>query len=164
MSDGKRILNQIHDYRATNVIGFIAMTATIHQERSQGPEIRAPEVRFNVDWGSKVDIWGLGVMVRDIFEDRHLFDARDEDGGYSPSHHVAEMVAYLGLPPVSFVRRSKWLGAGGVTVPATSLQEVEENLTGENQQMFLEFMRSMLQWIPEKRKTAQELLDDAWLN
>lgn len=36
MSDGKRILNQIHDYRATNVIGFIAMTATIHQERSQG--------------------------------------------------------------------------------------------------------------------------------
>ncbi|RAK79990.1 uncharacterized protein BO72DRAFT_525669 [Aspergillus fijiensis CBS 313.89] len=128
-----------------------------------------------MDWGSKVDIWGLGVMVRDIFEDKHLFDARDEDGGYSPSHHVAEMVAYLGLPPGSFVRRSletrhvftdegKWLGAGGVTVPATSLQKVEENLTGENQQMFLDFMRSMLQWIPEKRKTAQELLDDAWLN
>ncbi|PYI20349.1 kinase domain protein [Aspergillus violaceofuscus CBS 115571] len=140
------------------------------------PEIyRAPEVLFDMDWASSVDIWSLGAMVWDVFEDRHLFNALDEDGDFSPSHHVAEMVAYLGLPPLSFVRRSqethhvftddgKWLGAGGVTVPATSLHEVEENLTGENQQLFLDLIRSMLQWTPEKRKTAQELLDDPWLN
>ncbi|PYH83740.1 kinase-like protein [Aspergillus uvarum CBS 121591] len=154
-----------------------------HRGIIQPESFRAPEVLFDMDWGSGVDIWSLGVMtfVQRARRRRRLL----------PSHHVAEMVAYLGLPPLSFVRRSqetrhvfagdgefsllgggradeymigKWLGAGGVTIPATSLHEVEENLTGENQQLFLEFIRSMLQWTPEKRKTAQELLDDPWLN
>ncbi|PYI36391.1 hypothetical protein BP00DRAFT_483565 [Aspergillus indologenus CBS 114.80] len=118
-------------------------------------------------WGQPVicdldraDIRGLGVMVWDIFKDRDLFNALNEDEDYSPSHHVAEMVGCLGLPPVSFVRRcletrndftdeGNWLGAGGVSVPATFLQG---------------FIRLMLQWIPEKRKVAQELLNDPWLN
>ena len=58
----------------------------------------------------------------------------------------------------------KWLGAGGVSIPATSLEESEENLDGRNKQHFLRFMRSMLQWVPEERKTAKELLEDPWLN
>ncbi|PYH39103.1 kinase domain protein [Aspergillus neoniger CBS 115656] len=136
---------------------------------------KAPEVLFDMEWGFSVDIWNLGVMIWDVFENKHLFDALDEDGDYSPSHHVAEMVGFLGLPPLSFIDRSretrnvftddgKWLGAGGVTIPATSLEEIEENLSGKNQELFLQFIRSMLQWEPERRKTARELLDDPWLN
>ena len=30
--------------------------------------------------------------------------------------------------------------------------------------LFIDFMLSMLQWVPEHRKTAKELLDDPWLN
>jgi hypothetical protein len=30
--------------------------------------------------------------------------------------------------------------------------------------MFMELMRGMLQWRPEDRKTAEELLQDQWLN
>lgn len=29
--------------------------------------------------------------------------------------------------------------------------------------MFLEFIRSMLRWVPEERKRARELLEDPWL-
>ncbi|OJI83742.1 hypothetical protein ASPTUDRAFT_75468 [Aspergillus tubingensis CBS 134.48] len=136
---------------------------------------KAPEVLFDMEWGFSVDIWNIGVMIWDIFADKHLFNAVDEDGDYSPSHHVAEMVGFLGLPPLSFIERNretrnvftddgKWLGAGGVTVPATSLEEIEENLSGKNQELFLQFIRSMLIWEPERRKTARELLDDPWLN
>ena len=47
----------------------------------------------------------------------------------------------------------------------TSLEESEERLEeGQNKDAFLKFMRSMLRWQPEDRKTASELLKDPWLN
>lgn len=46
----------------------------------------------------------------------------------------------------------------------TSLERSEEFLEGKNKEMFLIFMRGMLQWRPEDRKTAKELLEDPWLN
>lgn len=54
----------------------------------------------------------------------------------------------------------RWLGAGGVSIPPMSLEESEENLKGPNKQLFLEFLRSMLRWVPEERKTAKELFDE----
>lgn len=44
------------------------------------------------------------------------------------------------------------------------MEESEENLSSQDKQQFLHFMWSMLQWVPEERKTAKELLDDPWLN
>ncbi|KAL3472269.1 kinase domain protein [Aspergillus californicus] len=108
--------------------------------------------------------------IWDIFEDKHMFDALDEDSLYSASHHVAEMVGYLGLPPLEFLQRSKenrtckWLGRGGVSVPSISLDESEENLSGTDKALFLQFIQSMLRWVPEDRKSAKELLHDPWLN
>ncbi|KAI9733895.1 MAG: hypothetical protein M1834_002550 [Cirrosporium novae-zelandiae] len=140
------------------------------------PEIyTAPEVLFEMGWSYSVDIWNVGVMIWDIFENKHLFTALDEDNEYSPSHHVAEMVAYLDSPPLHFLQRSqetlnvfdkqgKWKAAGGVTIPALSLEHSEENLTGITKESFLRFMTSMLCWVPEERKTAKELLSDSWLN
>ncbi|KAE8415530.1 kinase-like domain-containing protein [Aspergillus pseudocaelatus] len=123
-----------------------AMIGNSHKGNIQPDIYKAPEVQ----------IW-------DIFENKHLFNALDEDKEYYPSHYVVEMVAYLGLPPLHFLQRSKWLGAGGVSIPSISMEESEENLRGQDKQQFLQFMRSMLQWIPEERKTAKELLDDPWL-
>lgn len=50
-------------------------------------------------------------------------------------------------------------------IPAPiSLEQLEENLEGRRKELFLRFIRSMLQWAPEHRKTVKELLDDPWLN
>ncbi|PYI02454.1 kinase domain protein [Aspergillus sclerotiicarbonarius CBS 121057] len=152
-----------------------ARIGKLHRGNIQPYIYKAPEVLFDMQWSFGADIWNLGVMIWDIFENKHLFNALDEDGEYSPSHHVAEMVSYLGPPPLHFLQRSqetrhafdengKWLGAGGVCIPSMSLEESEENLSGQNQQAFLGFMRSMLQWVPEERKSAKELLNDPWLN
>jgi len=51
-----------------------------------------------------------------------------------------------------------------VQIPLLSLEESEENLEGETKKVFLLFIRSMLKWVPEERKSARELLDDPWLN
>lgn len=142
----------------------------------------------------------------DLLENRHLFEAVDpENGEMSATHYVAEMVAYLGLPPREYIHRSEttakvfdkhgefflppeptpkdspslsgedlrlksllsgqWKNAGGVAIPSLSLENsITTAFDGERKRLFLEFIKSMLQWLPEKRKTASELLRDPWLN
>ena len=38
------------------------------------------------------------------------------------------------------------------------------SLQGEEKNLFLVFVRTMLQWLPEDIKTARELLENPWLN
>lgn len=52
---------------------------------------------------------------------------------------------------------------GGIEIPQLSLEGTEENLEGPQKELFLDFMRGMLQWVPEERKTAKELLQHPWL-
>jgi hypothetical protein len=45
-------------------------------------------------------------------------------------------------------------------IPDISLGKSEERLQGENNELFLQFILLMLQWVPEKTKSAGELLDN----
>ncbi|KAA6415085.1 MAG: kinase domain-containing [Lasallia pustulata] len=59
--------------------------------------------------------------------------------------------------------KGKWLG-GLKLKDASTLQVSEQRLEGKEKKLFLNFMLKMLRWLPEKRATAQQLLDDPWLN
>lgn len=49
----------------------------------------------------------------------------------------------------------------GIPLPSPrSLDEIETNLEGKDKELFLQFMRKMLQWAPEHRSSAKELLQD----
>ncbi|KAI3112896.1 hypothetical protein CBS147333_3404 [Penicillium roqueforti] len=155
---------------------------------------RSPEVMLKADWSYPVDIWNVGAMVWDLFEGRHLFYGNDPDGkGYSTRAHLAEVMGVLGPPPLDMLQRGKrshefFTEDGKHPFPArhfakawedhvagkwkqdieipigTSLEISEQFLEGRNKEMFLAFMRGMLQWRPEDRKTANDLLQDPWLN
>jgi len=43
------------------------------------------------------------------------------------------------------------------------LEDSVLSLEGEDKRLFLDFVRKVLQWLPEDRKTAKELLKDPWL-
>ncbi|KAL5328972.1 hypothetical protein ACEPPN_002481 [Leptodophora sp. 'Broadleaf-Isolate-01'] len=134
---------------------------------------RAPEVILRKPWDKKVDIWNLGVLIWDLSQSKHLFDARDANNETTNIVHLAEMIALLGSPPKSFLEESPIVGdyfdksgrwIGDVKIPSTSLEEFEENLEGKEKVLFLQFMRKMLRWVPEERMSAFDLLDDPWLN
>lgn len=59
--------------------------------------------------------------------------------------------------------KGKWLG-GLKLKDASTLQVSEQRLEGKEKKLFLYFMLKMLRLLPEKRATAQQLLDDPWLN
>lgn len=48
-------------------------------------------------------------------------------------------------------------------IPHTSLEKAETRLEGKDKDMFLRFVKKLLQWEPEKRATAKELIFDPWL-
>jgi serine/threonine-protein kinase SRPK3 len=56
----------------------------------------------------------------------------------------------------------KWKGLADV--PQNSLEESEKYLEGKKKEVFMQFIRKMLQWDPEKRQSARELLTDSWVN
>ena len=41
--------------------------------------------------------------------------------------------------------------------------EFEENLAGDEQKQFFDFVKSMICWLPEERLSAKELLQHPWL-
>ncbi|KAE8354163.1 kinase-like domain-containing protein [Aspergillus coremiiformis] len=159
--------------REVRVLKHLSTVKTRHPGPSFPDIYRAPEVILGMSWTSKADIWNVGVLVWDLFEDHHLFDGRDLNGNQSDVHLLAEMIAMLGPPQLNFLRRSPqsqkyWDPMGQwkavVEVPQYSLEESEEYLEGENKKLFMQFIRKMLRWDPEERQSACELLSDPWLN
>ena len=79
------------------------------------------------------------------------------------------MVTYLGPPPSELLERNEvrelyfddhgqWKGSSLQTI------YLEDRLEGGTDiDVFLDFIRSMLDWVPEKRKTAAKLLKHPWL-
>ena len=48
------------------------------------------------------------MQVWDLFENDHIFRGRDQSKSeYDEAHHLAEMVALLGPPPLHFLQRSE---------------------------------------------------------
>ncbi len=43
-----------------------------------------------------------------------------------------------------------------------SLEDIILSLTGEDKRLFLDFVRRMLQWLPESGAISKELIDDPW--
>ncbi|KAK2015919.1 kinase-like protein [Colletotrichum eremochloae] len=134
---------------------------------------RAPEIILGIPWDKKIDIWALGLMIWDLFEGKLLFNTRLRDRTASRAAHFARMVSLMGPPPDDLLERgSSWkeffdedgkLMIDG-EIPESSLEEEECNLEGPEKAEFLIFLRKMLQWRPEDRFSARELMGDPWLN
>lgn len=110
-----------------------------------------------------------------MFENQHLFDAHDKEGNSLGAQHVSEIIAYLGIPSLQYTQsndvtkkifdqQGHWTGGSkGVIVPNFSLEDRVTVLGGEKKKMFLNFIRSMLQWRLEDRMSATELRKHPWM-
>ncbi|KAJ1324911.1 serine/threonine-protein kinase SRPK3 [Microdochium nivale] len=134
---------------------------------------RVPEIILYIPWAEKIDIWSTGLLTWDLLEGKHLFNRRLPSRQASRGAHIARIVALLGNPPEDFLHRSKefseFFGDNGTlksnheVEQSTSLEAELETLKGQEKIMFLTFLRRMLQWRPEDRASAEELLGDPWL-
>jgi serine/threonine-protein kinase SRPK3 len=82
------------------------------------------------------------------------------------------MIAFLGPPPKEMLVRGSWSNnffdesgkfKSDAEIATTSLEDEMKSLQGEEKASFLKFLRRMLQWRPEDRATAGELMQDPWV-
>ncbi|KAL5335213.1 kinase-like protein [Aspergillus crustosus] len=112
-------------------------------------EYRAPETLLYVGWSYPVGIWSIGLTAWDLLEPKKLFTARDEDGDLYDAAHFAQLIAtYIA---------GNWLGLAPIPEGRT-MEALETRL--EDNSAFLRFIRRALTWMPEKRATAKDLLQD----
>lgn len=100
----------------------------------------------------------------EAFYERHPLTKEMYNEGklaYPQTMYCQEALESNGLTDLLFV--GVWLG-GLLLNDDSTLEDSEQRLKRDDKRSFLEFVRSMLQWLPEKRKTASELLEDPWLN
>ncbi|KAE8137298.1 kinase-like domain-containing protein [Aspergillus pseudotamarii] len=133
---------------------------------------RAPEVILRSSWSYKVDIWNVAMVAWDIVSPRTLIDGKNANGIFDDRVHMAELVALLGPPPPEFREQRHlssvfWDESGRwkevVPIPDITLESLADKVEGEDKAGFLQWLRTALQWNPEDRPTALELLYDEWL-
>ncbi|GLA39985.1 hypothetical protein AnigIFM63309_007589 [Aspergillus niger] len=133
---------------------------------------RAPEVILKSNWDYKVDIWSVGMVAWDIVSPKTIIDGKVVDDTWDDGAHIAELVALLGPPSPEFLKKANmswvfWEESGNwnnlVPIPDRSFEKLAVDIQGEDVEGFLKWLRLALQWNPEDRPTAVELLMDPWL-
>jgi serine/threonine-protein kinase SRPK3 len=140
----------------------------------QSNAFTCPEVIFQAGWSYPADIWNLGVMMWDLVENCGLFDAIDtRPGKYSSSQHLGLMIALLGPPPKELLDRGNTTATyfdenGEFRKPDHILHDltwdaIVTRMRGEEKELFIDFAKKMICWLPEERWTAKQLLEHPFL-
>ncbi|KAH7176421.1 kinase-like domain-containing protein [Dactylonectria macrodidyma] len=148
-----------------------------HHHDIQPREYTAPEVMLKAGWSYPVDIWNLGLVLWELLGDVNLLSGRIPGHcKFSNNTRWAQMIRLLGPPPSELLARAdreslaKYYDEQGVfkhpeLIPDEmfTLSNSTPMLEGQERALFIEFAKRMLTWLPEKRATAKELLEDPWL-
>lgn len=145
-----------------------------HNHAIQCNAFTAPEVILAATWSYPADIWNLGVMLWDLFENFGLFDAIDTGPShYHPTQHLGLMIALMGPPPKELLERGSTSATyfdeeGRFRHPKLIRQgfSFESSITrfkGKDKELFIDFAKKMICWLPEERWTAKQLLEHPWL-
>lgn len=108
----------------------------------------------------------------DIVSSHTLTNGKNSNGIFDDRIHMAELIALLGRPPPEFREQRPlssvfWDESGNwkdvAPIPDITLESLAEKVEGDDKEGFLRWLRMALQWNPEDRPTALELLYDEWL-
>ncbi|KAJ5591710.1 kinase domain protein [Penicillium hispanicum] len=146
-----------------------------HTHTIQPNSFRAPEVVLGAEWNYSVDIWNLGSLILELLCGTGPFDQDTSSPGssFSEERHLAAIISLIGHPPRDILKRgtrsSRYFDEDGQfknpsLIPAQrGLNSLLDTIEGAEKQKFLDFISRTLQWRPEERGTAKELLSDPWL-
>ncbi|KAG6119016.1 hypothetical protein E4U14_005988 [Claviceps sp. LM454 group G7] len=147
--------------------------------------LRAPEVTLGAPWDTGVDIWNLGCLIIEFTHGFVMFRETPSKRGIwtLEDDHLAKIVEVLGPIPPSLLRKGRrtaeFLDEEGkfLRIPKLGLTSLERMLNGDIMpvtkppdmpddeiDVFIDFVRGMLQIDPMARKSAAQLLQHEWLS
>ncbi|KAF5020125.1 hypothetical protein F66182_7857 [Fusarium sp. NRRL 66182] len=148
-----------------------------HNHDIQPREYTAPEVILKAGWSYSADIWNLGLVLFDLVGGVNLLSGRvPGHATFSNKTRFGQMTRLLGPVPSELVARadkracSKYFTDSGdfrypklIPDEAFTFENKMAALEGRERELFINFAKRMLAWVPEERATAKELIKDPWL-
>jgi len=137
--------------------------------------LRSPEVMIEAPWGPSTDIWNLGALVPELVYGQSMFSGKTEAKVYNSTRHLEEMTKLLGPFPRELLSKGNlslvkdtFDEHGNIKEPKMTsfvgLNVRYSNLEDDEREEFTAFTKALLELDPEKRKSAKELLAEAWLH
>lgn len=146
--------------------------------RIQTREYRSPEAIIHAEYDSATDIWSLGCIVYELITTKFLFKPIKKSKEVGKNFcHLKQMMETLGSVPISWARKgkrySKFFGRSGVFLSSeethyfkhsiAQMLSHECRINSREAEKCQDFLLRMLNFDPEKRATARQLLEDPWL-
>ncbi|PSN60786.1 kinase-like protein [Corynespora cassiicola Philippines] len=134
----------------------------------QPKNYRCPEALFHIPWDCKIDVWNVGTLTYWLLANNNLFLAkRPPTDEYDSLIHAISIADTIGVPPDDFIAKrgsermgDEWNLSDYVVERWRPLDEQLglANVQRPQKQQVVEFLQGCLQWRPEDRATAAELL------
>ena len=155
-----------------NACWFNHHFSTIIQTR----QYRAPEVLLGINYNESSDIWSLACMVFELATGDFLFEPRKGDTYSKNDDHLAQIIELVGKMPKNFAlsgsNSMKYFNKNGKLkrirklqyYPLVKILTEKYNFKEKEAKALSDFIMPMLEYYPNKRITARELLRHPWLN
>ncbi|NWS53133.1 SRPK kinase, partial [Chunga burmeisteri] len=156
-------------------LGSACWTYKPFSKEIQTQPYRALEVLLGLDYGTPADIWSTGCLAFEMATGERLFDPQPGKYFSRDDDHVARIIELLGrIPPqiaFSWNKSTKFFSRPGALLRISrlsprglhSILAERHNWTKPEVTPFTSFLLPALQYAPERRATAAQCLQHAWL-
>ena len=142
----------------------------------QTRQYRAPEIILGINYNETVDIWSLACIVFEMITGDYLFEPRQKDKSFSKDDdHLAQFIELLDRIPKNFAlsgtESKRFFTKDGKLGRISSLHKcllkdvlIKKYHFKKNEAIALnDFLLPMLEYCPEKRASAKQMLNHPWL-
>ena len=155
-----------------NACWFNHHFSTIIQTR----QYRSPEVILGINYNETSDIWSLACMLFELATGDFLFEPRKGETFSKNDDHLAQIIEAVGKMPKNFALSGfdsyKYFDKNGklkrikklIYYPIKDILVKKYNFKEKEAKAFSDFLMPMLEYYPDKRASARELLKHPWLN
>ena len=154
-----------------NACWFNYHFSTIIQTR----QYRSPEVLIGVNYNETSDIWSLACIIFELVTGDFLFQPEKGETFTKNDDHIAKFMQTLGKMPKNFAKRGEYYNKfftkeGKMRrvkeikyVPLKDILVKKYHFKEFEAQALTDFLLPMLEFYPERRASARELLRHPWL-
>ena len=155
-----------------NACWFNHHFSTIIQTR----QYRSPEVLLGINYNESSDIWPLACMIFELATGDFLFEPRKGETYSKNDDHLAQIIELVGKMPKNFAlsgdyslkyfnKKGKLRRIKNLTYyPLVTVLTEKYHFKEKEAKALSDFIMPMLEYYPNKRATARELLRHPWLN
>ena len=142
----------------------------------QKEQYLSPEIIFGLDYDETIDIWALACIIFELATGDSLFKVKRDANFSLNENHILKFIEVLGYIPKQIIMKMKnpkiyfdMLEKFNKfkTIKKTSIKNIlieKYNFKSNEAQALHDFLTKMLEYFPDKRPSARNLLSHQWLN